>query len=79
MYSLAGDKANTLSTIAKSAQSTASKAATAPKQTVTGVRIGNDSTVYTSGEQLLQAFKNMGFTKEEAIAYAASQGVKIEG
>ena len=72
-----------VSTLAKSAQSAASKSTTAakstPTQTVTGVRIGNDSTVYTSGEQLLQAFKNMGFTKEEAIAYAAAQGVKIEG
>ena len=83
LYSLAGDKASTMSTLAKSAQTAASKSTTAakstPTQTVTGVRIGNDSTVYTSGEQLLQAFKNMGFTKEEAIAYAASQGVKIEG
>ena len=50
-----------------------------PKQTVTGVRIGNDSTVYTSGAELLQALRNMGFTKEEAIAYAAAQGIKIEG
>ena len=80
IYSIAGDKASTLSTLAKSAQSAASKStASAPKQTVTGVRIGNDSTVYTSGEQLLQAFKNMGFTKEQAIAYAAAQGIKIEG
>ena len=37
------------------------------------------STAYTSAIELLQALRNMGFTKEEAIAYAATQGIKIEG
>ena len=45
---------------------------------VSGMRIGNDSTVYTSGQQILQALKDMGFTRQQAINYARQYGVEVE-
>ena len=45
---------------------------------VSGMRIGNDSAVYTSGQQILQALKDMGFTRQQAINYARQYGVEVE-
>ncbi len=80
LYSLSQDNASTLSSLAKSSQSAAKKGADKAQdsvQTVTGLRIGDEGTVYTSGEQLLHALENMGFTREQALAYAAAQGIKV--